>query len=84
MEPVEIECDEIACIQGYKSVVFAKDQPEYLPLPALSDGNEVITKWKLTDKEIKDIFDTHEIYLKVLTFGQPLQPVRLSTKIEEL
>lgn len=84
MQPVEILPTEVGCERGFKPIVFAKDQPEYLPLPALTDGHIVITRWKLTDKEIKDIFDTREIYLKVLTFGNPLQPVILSTKIKEL
>lgn len=84
MQPITIEPTEIACERGFKSVVFAKDQLEYIPLPALSDGNIVITKWELTDKDIKDIFDNRVIYLKVMTFGQSLQPVMLTTKIEEL
>lgn len=84
MEPDTITCEEIGCVEGYKPIVFAKDQPEYNPLPALTDGHTVITKWKLSDKEIKDIFDNRVVYLKILTFGRPLQPILMTTKVEEL
>jgi hypothetical protein len=61
---------------------FAKDQPEYNPLPAL-DCNDlegtVITRWRLTWWERFQIFLTGDLWLSVLTFHRPLQPVRLST-----
>lgn len=46
MTPVKPEPRE-----GYKFVEIAKDQPEYLTLPANSNGQEVETKWVLTWKE---------------------------------
>ena len=84
MIPAEIPLTEIGCIQGYQKVVFAKDQPEYIPLPAISDGYKVITKWKLSKEELEEIAITGEIYLELLTFGQPLQPIKLSTNLEEV
>lgn len=47
-------------IDGYqdKEVVFAKNQPEYLPLPALVlEGEEkpVVSRWRLDDEERKRI-----------------------------
>jgi hypothetical protein len=36
---------------GFKQVVFAKNQPEYIPLPALTDGLHVVTRWKLSYRE---------------------------------
>lgn len=84
MEPAVIQETDIACERGFKKVIFAKDQPEYNPLPALTDGESVITKWKLTDADIKKIFDTREIYIKVLTFGSPLQPILVTTNAGEI
>lgn len=84
MEPAEIVLDEELIGKGYQNIIFAKDQPEYIPLPAISEGNVVISKWNLTDQDIKKIFDSRSIYLMQLTFGQPLQPVRLDTDIKEL
>lgn len=60
------------------NIVFGKDQPEYQPLPAMrfEDGHgSVITCWELTDEEIETLIKTRRLYLKQLTFGQPLQPL---------
>lgn len=58
------------------NIVFAKDQPEYQPLPAMimPDG-QVITCWELTKEEIEQISSTGKLYLSQLTFNQPLQPI---------
>lgn len=60
------------------NVVFGKDQPEYKPLPALviqDSLGSVITCWELTDEEIEELTRTKRLYLKQLTFGNPLQPL---------
>lgn len=57
---------------------FAKDQPEYQPLPAMVLGDRecsVITCWELTDEEIDTLVRTRRLYLKQLTFANPLQPI---------
>jgi hypothetical protein len=59
------------------NVVFAKDQPEYRPLPACKcPGAEgrVYSVWKPTDEERKQIADGANIGLMLMTFNQPLQP----------
>ena len=67
-----------------QNVIFAKDQPEYLPLPALKmpDG-EVYTCWELTDEEIADVVSNRCIYLKQLTFNQALQPILPLVNLED-
>jgi hypothetical protein len=60
------------------ATVFAKDQPEYLPLPANIVGPCVETKWKLTWRERISALLRGHCYLTVMTFGKPLQPVRPS------
>ena len=72
MEPIEFE----GC-----NVIYAKDQPEYIPLPAkkMEDGT-VTTCWKLTPDELERIQETGIIWLHMLTFNQPLQPVLLTTE----
>ena len=58
------------------NVTFAKDQPEYLPLPAhLTRAGEVITCWELSLLERIKVALSGKIWLRVLTFGQPLQPL---------
>jgi hypothetical protein len=71
-----------------QNVIFAKDQPEYQPLPALViEGNEgeVISCWQLTDEELERLNKTKCIYLSQLCFTHidkdgnqrlnPLQPI---------
>lgn len=60
------------------TVEYAKDQPEYLTLPAvrLPDGT-VVTRWSLTWLERVKVALGGSIWLSVLTFNQPLQPVKL-------
>jgi hypothetical protein len=60
------------------NVVFAKDQPEYLPLPVYMDESDpkgrVISCWKLSLWECFTVFVTGRLWLSVLTFNKPLQP----------
>jgi hypothetical protein len=62
---------------GGVPVIFAKDQPEYLQLPARSDGHSVVTTWELTAAERVAILAGASIILQVSTFGQPLQPLSI-------
>lgn len=65
-----------------QNVVFAKDQPEYLPLPALVDKKLgcVTACFELSEEEMES-FDG-KIWITVMTFNEPLQPLYLSTKKE--
>lgn len=57
------------------NVVIAKDQPEYLPLPALVAGDgTVVSCWRLTPEELAEVQRTGCVYVGQLTFGEPLQP----------
>ena len=63
------------------NVVFAKDQPQYLTLPAYLDpGPEgtVISCWQLTLKERIKILFTGKLWLSHLMFGKPLAPLFIS------
>jgi hypothetical protein len=75
-------------VRGFESaeIVFAKDQPEYLPLPALPvNGNQlIITRWKLSRVERLRVLFHGDVYLWMSTFGKPLQPVKLETVVPEL
>ena len=66
------------------NVVFGANQPEYHPLPAERRGNpgtgEIVTCWEFSPDELKKIAETGQIWLSLLTFGQPLQPVLLSVE----
>jgi len=73
---------------GILPVTYAKNQPEYIPLPVLrSPQGTVTSRWHMTWKERFVAFITGDVYLSQLTFNTPLQPVRLQVTlptIEEL
>jgi len=72
-------------IKGLPNVIYAKDQPEYLPLPAAKtpDG-EVITCWQFSWHERIKLLFTGRLFLTLMTFNQPLQPIRMSVDPPEV
>jgi len=64
--------------------VFAKDQEEYLSLPAYKGGDKVVSCWELSDEDIEKLKETKKIYLCLLTFNRPLQPQLLTVNKEEV
>lgn len=57
------------------NTVFAKDQPEYLPLPAhVADDGTVTSCWRLSPEELAEVQRTGCVFVGQLTFGQALQP----------
>jgi hypothetical protein len=65
-------------IEYLESVVYAKDQPEYTPLPtSRTQDGEVVTCWKLDWKaRLKVIFGAN-FYVTLLTFNGPLTPIKV-------
>ena len=70
MRPVEFEG---------QTTVFAKDQPQYLPLPAKRDEDGMVTTcWVLSLRERLAVLFRGRLWLQQLTFNSPLQPQRPS------
>ena len=61
-------------------VVFAKAQPQYNPLRCHVRNGEVTSRWTLTPEQRKAIAEGADIYLTLLTFNQPLQPIRIGVE----
>ena len=68
ISPVLPNCQEF-------EVVYAADQPEYNPLPAVRTEKVLVTRWRLTDDERQWLANGGDLYIAVLHFGQPLQPL---------
>lgn len=73
------------------NIVIAKNQPEYLPLPAYSNVGKVgdttggvIFCWRLSLKERIVLLFTGKLWHEVLTFHKPLQPQFLTTIKQEV
>ena len=70
-----------------QNIVFAKDQPQYTPLPALKLGTpegEVISCWKLSPIERIRVLFSGKIWLSMMTFNKPLTPSYMATKRKEV
>lgn len=63
-----------------QTVIIAKDQSEYLPLPAYQTRDEygmIYCCWKLSFRERCKLLFTGKIWHSVLTFNRALQPQML-------
>ncbi len=68
---------------GMTAVTFAKDQPQYDPLPALVDREGVVlTEWQPSEAERAALARGENIRLWIWTCGRPLQPVALGVTDE--
>jgi len=78
VRPIEPVVPDIPTLE---TTTYAKNQPEYLPLPAirLNDGI-VVTRWGLTWRERLRVLLGGSMWLVVKTFHRPLQPVLLTTE----
>lgn len=68
------------------NVRIAEHQEEYQTLPAYYNQQEgsMTFCFELSEDEIHRIRATGEIWFKMLTFGQPMQPICLSCNKEDL
>ena len=69
-----------------QTVVIAKDQPQYKPLPAhqFKDAEgRIAFCWKLSWRERLRVLLTGQVWHQVLTFNTALQPQLLSTEKPE-
>jgi len=59
-----------------QNVVYAEHQKEYVPLPALRDPEgKVLTCWRLSWRERFKLLLTGRLWVLMLTFGGPPQPI---------
>ncbi len=60
------------------NVTYAENQPEYLDLPVhKAEDGLVTTCWKLSFIDRIKVVLTGKIFLQVLTFNKPLQPLKM-------
>lgn len=63
-----------------QTIVWAKNQPPYLPLPAYTNADETITCWSLTWRERLVVLWSGRLWLRQMNFSQALQPQKLSVE----
>lgn len=70
-----------------QNIVFAENQPEYIPLPGykvVGPKGEFIFCMKLSFTERVHLLFTGKLWCSLLTFNQPLTPSFFSTKKSDL
>jgi hypothetical protein len=67
-------------------IVLGKDQPEYIPLPAVylnAPAVPMVTRWRLTDEERAAVTEGADLVFTQLTFGMPFQPVHFQVTMPD-
>lgn len=70
-----------------QTTVYAKDQPQYRPLPAYRFGDDegrIACCWSLSWRERFLVLFTGRIWQQVLTFNRALQPQLLTVEKPEM
>lgn len=65
------------------NAVYAKDQPEYIPLPVFKSDTpegQCISCWQLSFTERLRILFTGKLWVSLMTFHKPLTPSFFTTK----
>ena len=57
-----------------QTMVWAKNQPPYLPLPAFTNETETISCWRLTWRERLRVLLFGRLWLRQMNYGAALQP----------
>jgi hypothetical protein len=65
---------------GQYETLIAKDQPEYITLPAIITTGLVTTRWRLSFVERVKVLLFGNVFLQVLKGKGDLQPVKLFIK----
>jgi hypothetical protein len=66
-------------IELLEAVVYAKEQPEYEPLPvSRSQDGDIVSRWRPNLRARIALLFGADIYLTQLTFNRGLPPVRVS------
>lgn len=69
------------------NAVYAKDQPEYIPLPVFkadTPEGQCISCWELSFTERLRILFTGKLWVSLMTFNKPLTPSYFTTKKSEV
>lgn len=64
-----------------RRIEITKEQEEYSTLVARTPDDlegTIVTRWQFSDEERRAMAAGADVYLRVLTFGRPLQPLQMS------
>ena len=63
--------------RSFQKIKIAEDQKEYQTLPAVKtrEGNANTVRYKLSRNELDRLNEGSDLFLTVITMGEPLQPL---------
>lgn len=70
-----------------QNTVYAKDQPQYQPLPAFkadTPQGEIVSCWKLSFKERIVLLFTGKLWVSLMCFNKPLTPSFFTVKKSDI
>lgn len=70
-----------------QNCTYAENQKEYLPLPAYKNPEpqgHVVSCWNLSFRERVRILFRGRLWLSLMTFHKPLQPIIITTKKSDI
>lgn len=86
MRPVKFRAESVPGVT-FTGKTYAEHQPDYLPLPVLRVDEDqygtVISCWQLSWRERWRVFRTGRMFVSVMSFDKPLQPIRPATTFHE-
>ncbi len=78
MTPIQPDRTRHLLGPGVRDVTYAKDQPEYVPLPALvTPDGRVVSTWQPDANDLELLKNGVPVTLVLHTFNGPLQPIQL-------
>lgn len=67
---------------GAPEVTIAENQVEYKPVvaalyvhPQFGNAPVLLTRWRLNDEDRRRIAEGGDLYISLMTFGHPMQPI---------
>ena len=65
-------------LEGAEQTVAKHQADKFIPIRALIDGTRHLTRWTPTEEQRKAIAAGADLYVESLSFGRPLQALRLT------
>jgi len=71
--------------ENFEEIIVAEHQDEYLNLPVIqcNENGLILSRWELSDEDLKTIAETKSVWLFMHTFGKPVTPVSLQVEKPE-
>jgi hypothetical protein len=79
MNPIKVKTELCLLPDDYRVAVFAKDQPEYIPLPALMTETSFVTMWAPDKNELALLLNGAPVTITLygVDTRRPIHPMKV-------